>query len=284
MQNALTFDVEEYFHVEAFRGLLSQEDWSRLPSRVEASTRQLLDLLDHHRVTATFFVVGWVAERQRPLVREIQARGHELGCHGHLHRPIYAMSPVDFREDLHRGKQAIEDAAGAPVAGYRAPTCSVVRHTLWALDILAEAGFRYDSSVFPIRHDRYGLPDAPRGAHRVDLEDGGQIIEFPMTTVRLAGQNLPFCGGGYFRLLPYRVVAAGIRHLNARDEMPAMVYLHPWEIDPDQPRMKVHGLTRFRQYVGLNRTVRKLERLLTDFSFGPAIDVLRELGLVETEV
>jgi polysaccharide deacetylase family protein (PEP-CTERM system associated) len=281
MRNALTFDVEEHFQVEAARGIVTPDEWTQLPSRVVPNTQRLLDLLDLRQVTATFFVVGWVAERNPALVREIHARGHELGCHGHLHRPIYSMSRDEFRDDVRRGKQAIEDAVGAAIVGYRAPTCSVVRETLWALDVLADAGFRYDSSIFPIRHDRYGIPGAARNAHRVRLGDGGDLIEVPMTTVRLAGQNLPFCGGGYFRLLPYPLIAAGIRHVNRHDAMPAMVYLHPWEIDPDQPRMGLTGLTRFRHYIGLRRTFAKLDRLLSEFPFGSVDEVLREQGLIE---
>src|SRR5262245_7890395 len=281
MLNALTFDVEEYFQVEAFRHLVEPGDWLDLPPRAAQSTARLLDLLDARSVSATFFVVGWLAERHPALVEAIHERGHELGCHGYAHRPIYSMSPTEFRDDLRRAKHAIEDAAGAPVRGFRAPTCSVVATTLWALDVIAEEGFRYDSSVFPIHHDRYGIPDARRFPHRIELASGGELVEFPMTTLRIAGQNLPFCGGGYFRLLPGRVVRAGLRRLNRREAMPAMVYLHPWEIDPEQPRMPVRGLTRFRHYVNLAGTERKLGALLDDFDFGPVRQVLASLGFAE---
>jgi polysaccharide deacetylase family protein (PEP-CTERM system associated) len=278
MTNALTVDVEEYFQVEAFHGLVDSRDWPRFESRVVPSTRRLLDLLDAREVSATFFVVGWVANRQPALVREIQARGHELGCHGYDHRPIYAMDAATFRDDVRSARRAIEDAAGVPVVGYRAPTCSVVRTTLWSLEVLAEEGFHYDSSVFPIHHDRYGIPDARRFPHRVTLRDGRKLVEFPLTTVRIAGQNLPFCGGGYLRLLPYPLIRAGVRHVTERERMPAMVYVHPWETDPEQPRLPVRGLTRFRHYVNLHRTVGKLERLLGDFPFAPVGRVLDELG------
>src|SRR5262245_12787145 len=281
MLNALTFDVEEYFQVEAFRHLVEPGDWPRFTARAARSTARLLDVLDARAVSATFFMVGWLAERHPELVREINGRGHELGCHGYAHRPIYSLSPVEFRDDLRRAKQAIEDAAGSPVYGYRAPTCSVVTSTLWALDVMAEEGFRYDSSVFPIHHDRYGIPRAPRFPHRVRLASGRDFVEFPMTTLRIAGQNLPFCGGGYFRLLPSAVVRAGLRRLNRRERMPAMVYLHPWEIDPDQPRLAVRGMTRFRHYVNLASTERKLEAMLGEFSFGPVRQVLATLGLAE---
>jgi polysaccharide deacetylase family protein (PEP-CTERM system associated) len=186
-----------------------------------------------------------------------------------------------FREDVRRAKQAVEDAAGALVSGYRAPTCSVVRETMWALDILAEEGFRYDSSIFPIHHDRYGIPDAPRFPHRIALASGADIVEFPMSTVRLAGQNVPFSGGGYFRLAPYAAIRAGVRHVNRKEQMPAMVYLHPWEIDPDQPRFRLGPLTRWRHYVNLHKTAGKLDRLLGDFPFAPAGEVLRDVGFAE---
>jgi polysaccharide deacetylase family protein (PEP-CTERM system associated) len=280
MENALTFDVEEYFQVEALRDVVDAREWDRIPPRVVPVTLRILDMLDRWSVSATFFVVGWVAERHPELVREIQRRGHELGCHGYAHRPIYSMDPETFRDDVRHAKRTIEDATGEPVIGYRAPTCSIVRKTLWALSVLAEEGFRYDSSIFPIHHDRYGIPDAVRSPHRVRVA-GGELIEFPLTTVRVAGQNLPFCGGGYFRLAPYPLVRAALRHVNRHDEMPAMVYLHPWEMDPDQPRFNLRRLDGFRQYVNLSRTADKLERLLADFSFAPAQRVLAGYGFAE---
>jgi polysaccharide deacetylase family protein (PEP-CTERM system associated) len=281
MRNALTFDVEEYFQVEAARGRVSRDEWDQLVSRVEPQTLRVLELLDAHGVAATFFVVGWVAERRPGLVREIHRRGHELGCHGYAHVPIYRMDRRRFREDLRRARQAVEDAAGTAVVGYRAPTCSVVEHTLWALEVLAEEGFRYDSSVFPIRHDRYGIPGAPRFPYRVQLGEGRELVEFPLTTVRLGGQNLPVAGGGYFRVLPYPLLRAALRAVNRHEEMPVMIYLHPWELDPDQPRLPLRGLDRVRHYVNLGATAAKLERLLADFAFAPAAHVLRERGFVE---
>jgi polysaccharide deacetylase family protein (PEP-CTERM system associated) len=281
MLNALTVDVEEYFQVEAFRHRVSERDWPNLPTRVAASTHRLLDLFDRHEVTATFFIVGWVARRHPDLVRDIAARGHEVGCHSDAHRPIHALDPPAFRRDVRAARAAIEDAAGVSVSGYRAPTCSVVRQTWWALEILAEEGFRYDSSIFPIHHDRYGVPDAPRFPHRIRLDSGADIVEFPMSTLRLAGQNLPFAGGGYFRLLPYPLIRRALRYLNEREERPAMVYLHPWEVDPDQPRLPAGVLTRFRHYVNLDGTEAKLGRLLGDFAFAPAARVLASLGFAE---
>jgi polysaccharide deacetylase family protein (PEP-CTERM system associated) len=186
-----------------------------------------------------------------------------------------------FRADVRRAKAAIEDATGKPVTGYRAPTFSIVRESLWALEVLAEEGFRYDSSVFPIHHDRYGIPDAPRFPHRVALAGGGEIVEFPMTTVAAGGHRLPFCGGGYFRLVPYPVIRAGLRRVNRRERMPAIVYLHPWELDPEQPRVRAGRLARFRHYVNLRHTAGKLDRLLSDFAFAPVREVLDGLGFVE---
>lgn len=280
MRNALTFDIEEYFQVEAFRDVVPPASWPRLQSRVLLGTHRILDILEEHSVRATFFIVGWVAERHPALVRTIRERGHEVGCHGYAHLPIYAMSPMEFQDDLRRAKRAIEDAAGAAVLGYRAPTCSVVLGTQWALDVLREEGFRYDSSIFPIHHDRYGIPDAPRFPHRVPLMQGGDITEFPLTTLRIASVNFPFCGGGYFRLAPYALIRGGIRHVNRREAQPAIVYLHPWELDPEQPRFDVPVATRFRHYVNLRGTAAKLARLVADFDFAPARDVLADVGLL----
>lgn len=281
MRNALTFDVEEYFQVEAFKSFVTPADWPRYPSRVVASTQRILDLLEARGVAATFFVLGCVAERHPDLVREIGARGHELACHSYAHQAISSLGREAFREDLRRGKQAIEQVAGVAVIGYRAPTFSIVHDTRWALDAIAEEGFQYDSSIFPIRHDRYGIPEAPRFPHRLRLTNGGDLIEFPMSTVRVMGQSLPFSGGGYFRLLPYPVVRRGIRRVNRHDRMPAMVYLHPWEFDAEQPRMPVGLATRFRHYVNIGQTLAKLSRLLDDFEFAPAADVLRTHCLLE---
>jgi polysaccharide deacetylase family protein (PEP-CTERM system associated) len=253
MKNALTFDVEEYFHAEAFAGVLGPEEWPTLESRVTRSTERLLDILDRERVRATFFVLGWVAERHPGLVREIASLGHEIACHGYGHRMIQHLSRPDFERDVTRAKRALEDAIGRPVLGYRAPTFSIMRATLWSLDVLVEAGFRYDSSIFPVVHDRYGIPDAPRFPHRLKAPSGAEITEFPMSTVTLLGRRLPVAGGGYFRLFPYRVTRRAIARING-ERQPAMVYLHPWEIDPDQPRIPVGPLTRFRHLVNVGKT------------------------------
>ncbi|HUG37595.1 MAG TPA: XrtA system polysaccharide deacetylase [Candidatus Limnocylindrales bacterium] len=281
MNNALTFDVEEYFHAEAFAGVLRPDEWPTLESRVVDTTERLLDILDYTGVRATFFILGWVAERQPALVRDIAARDHEVACHGYGHRMIQHLTRPEFAADVARAKAALEAASGRPVIGYRAPTFSVMRETLWSLDVLCEAGFRYDSSIFPIVHDRYGIPDAPRFPHRRRTASGAEIAEFPLSTVTVAGRwRVPVAGGGYFRLAPYWLTRRAIQRLNEKEQQPAMVYLHPWEMDTTQPRMPVGWLTRLRHSVNVERTEAKLRRLLRDFAFAPAADVLAETGLL----
>jgi polysaccharide deacetylase family protein (PEP-CTERM system associated) len=280
MINALTFDVEEYFHAEAFRGVVRRDTWPVLESRVVRATDRLLDLLGEACVQATFFVLGWVAERQPALVRRICERGHELACHGYGHQMITRLDRREFEEDVRRAKGIIEDIAGTAVIGYRAPTFSVVRETLWSLDVLAAAGFRYDSSVFPIVHDRYGIPDAPRFPHRRTVGPGAGVDEFPLSTVERSRWRFPVAGGGYFRLAPYSVTRWAVRHLNQAEGQPAIVYLHPWEMDSEQPRLPVRRLTHFRHSVNTRTTELKLRRLIRDFRFGPARDVLVGAGLL----
>ena len=266
--NALTFDVEDYFHVSAFDRVVPRSRWDSLEHRVDASTDRVLAVLADADVRATFFVLGWVAERFPGLVRRIAAGGHELASHGYGHRLVYELSPDEFRQDLRRSRAAIESAVAAPIVGYRAPSYSITMKSLWALDVLIEEGFTYDASIFPIHHDRYGIPDAPRHPYRIDRA-AGHIWEIPPSTVRLAGTNLPVAGGGYFRLLPYRWTRWGIGWLNRREERPAIFYLHPWELDPGQPRLGASGLSRVRHYRNLDRTEARLRRLLKDFRFGP---------------
>jgi polysaccharide deacetylase family protein (PEP-CTERM system associated) len=280
MRNALTFDVEEYFHAEAFARVLRPEEWPTLESRVVATTERLLDILDRERIRATFFVLGWVAERHPSLVREIASLGHEIGCHGYGHQMISRLTREEFERDVTRAKAALEDATGRLVIGYRAPTFSVMRDTLWSLDVLCEAGFRYDSSIFPILHDRYGIPDAPRFPHRMKAPNGCELTEFPLSTVLVLGRRVPVAGGGYFRLFPYALTRRAIARINAHEGQPAMIYLHPWEIDPDQPRLPVGPLTRFRHLVNVGKTEARLGRLLTDFTWAPAAEVLAETGLL----
>jgi len=266
--NALTVDVEEYFHPNAMDGTVSPADWSKFPQRVEGNTRVMLDLLDENAVRATFFVLGWVAERLPHLVDEIARRGHEIACHGYAHRLVYVLGPERFRDDVRRAKAILEDRLGAEVEGFRAASYSLVRTTPWAIDILIEAGFRYDSSIFPIRHDIYGIPGFSRSAVRIQ-RPGGQIVEIPASTVRWLGRNWPVAGGGYFRLLPYRLTRRALRRINRRDALPAIVYLHPWELDFAQPRLPAPMKARFRQYTNLRNTRGRIESLLREFRFAP---------------
>ena len=274
MLNAFSVDVEDYFQVGLFEDAVPRETWDRLEPRVERNTRRLLDLCDRHKVKGTFFVLGWVAERWPQLVRDIRDAGHELGTHGQDHRKVTTLTPREFRADVRRSKQTIEDISGVEVIGYRAPNYSIVRETLWAVDVLAEEGFRYDSSIFPIRHDRYGIPDFPRFPRPLRGENGTALHEVPISTVRLAGMNLPFVGGGYLRHFPFAFIRWGMRRLNGFERRPAILYVHPWEIDPDQPRQAVRWLTGVRHYRNLHRTEERLVRLFSDYSFTTIREVL----------
>jgi polysaccharide deacetylase family protein (PEP-CTERM system associated) len=272
--NAMTVDVEDYFQVSAFDDVIARDQWDAMESRVCANTERLLGVLDDYGVRGTFFVLGWVAARHPRLVTSIAARGHELASHGFAHQLVYTQTPAAFREDIRRAKAVIEDAGGARVTGYRAPSFSITSRSLWALDILAEEGYEYDASIFPIRHDRYGIPSSPR--HPYSVERGSlRLTEVPGSTVRVWGWNLPVGGGGYFRIFPYAWTRWGIKHLNVRESQPAIFYLHPWEIDPQQPRLAVSGLSRFRHYRNLAKTERRLRLLLADFEFAPLASLLR---------
>jgi polysaccharide deacetylase family protein (PEP-CTERM system associated) len=274
--NAMTVDVEDYFHVQAFAGVIGRGDWERYPSRVERNTLRLLEMFACRQVRATFFILGWVAERFPSLVRAIGTAGHRVGCHGYGHRVIYEGSKLDFREDVRRARQIIENISGIPVTSFRAPSYSITSKTLWAFEVLGEEGFEYDSSIFPVIHDNYGIPGAPRFPHIKRLKCGRQIREFPPSTLRLLGNNIPVAGGGYLRLFPYRLTAWAIDHLNKAEKQPAMVYLHPWEIDPDQPRIAAPWLSRFRHYNNLDSTETKCQKLLNDFSWAPMEEVLSQ--------
>jgi polysaccharide deacetylase family protein (PEP-CTERM system associated) len=274
--NALTVDVEDYYHVSGFEQCVDRSAWDGLESRVVANTHKILDALEAASVRATFFILGWVAERQPALVRDIQAAGHEIGCHSHWHRLIYQQTGEEYRQDLRRARGVLEDLVGQPVVAYRAPSFSITWRTLWALDILIEEGFRYDSSIYPTRHDRYGMAGAPLAPHRI-ARPGGEILEFPMPVYRRLGYPFPVGGGGYFRLYPYAVTRHGLRAINAAGR-PFAVYLHPWELDPEQPRLRPGRLKAFRHYVNLHRTERRLTRLLRDFSFGAMGEVFDTLS------
>ncbi len=274
--NALSIDLEEYFQVSNFAGLIERSHWDALPSRVQNSTRRLLDAIDATGNRATFFVLGWVAERHPELVREIAARGHEIACHGYGHELVYELGPERFCADLRRARAAIEQATGSPVYGYRAPSYSITEASLWALRILVEEGFRYDSSIFPIRHHRYGIPGFARRPVRIELGDGQSIHEFPLTTLAAGPWSLPLAGGAYLRFLPLSLFAWGLGRLIAAGE-PTVLYLHPWEIDPEQPRQAVGWLVRVNHYHNLHRTEARLRQLLERFRFAPMGDVLAQL-------
>ena len=277
MINALTIDVEDYFQVNAFEPYVARESWDGYPLRVADNVARLLDLLDEFGVRATFFVLGWVAERLPGVVREIRARGHEIACHGYGHQLIYRIGPQAFREDIRRAKGVLEGITGVAVRGYRAPTYSITKESLWAFDTLIEAGFSYDSSVFPVYHDTYGMPDAPRFPYTVRRE-GGSLEEFPLSTLplKLAGLSyqLPIAGGGYLRLLPVALIKWGIQRINLKEGKPAVLYLHPWEIDPGQPRIKAGWKSSFRHYNNLSRTEAKLRYLLKGLRYGTMEQVL----------
>jgi polysaccharide deacetylase family protein (PEP-CTERM system associated) len=317
--NALTVDVEEYFQVHAFSKVIPLQKWDSIESRVKENTHKLLDLLDScdgqskadnrlgEKPRATFFILGWIAERHPDLIREIQSRGHEIACHGRVHESIFKQTQDEFREDVKRAKGVLEDLTGAEVIGYRAPTYSITRETIWALEIIFDLGFRYDSSIFPINHDFYGFPKAPRLPFYIDFGEvdlisqlknpkylheaqndlktnygkshdsmpRGPFVEFPLSTISFMGQNLPCSGGGYFRIFPYLFTRWGIRKINRECFSPVIFYIHPWELDPGIPIIeRASRLSKFRTYVNLKTTELRFKRLLEDFSFAPLNSML----------
>jgi polysaccharide deacetylase family protein (PEP-CTERM system associated) len=262
----MSVDVEDYFQVQALAGAIRRDDWDGIPRRVDSNTNLILDLFAQHGVKATFFTLGWVAERHPALVRRIVAEGHELASHGSDHRRADDQGANAFAADIRRSKQLLEDIGGTRVRGYRAPTFSIGERNMWAFEILAAEGYAYSSSVYPVRHDYYGMPQAPRFAFFPLVGHG--LEEYPITTVRLGGRNLPSGGGGFFRLLPYVISRAAIARVNRQDRMPTIFYFHPWEVDPLQPRVTKLGFkSRFRHYLNLSKTVRRLERLVADFAW-----------------
>ncbi len=279
MRNALTIDVEDYFQVSAFEDLVDRNDWPSLESRVVRNTHALLDLFDWYERRGTFFVLGWVADRFPELVREIASRGHEVASHGWSHKLIYNQTPAEFRDETVRSKALLEDLIGAPVLGYRAASYSITERSRWALDILVEAGFTYDSSIFPIHHDRYGIPDAEIAPHRLRTPDGGSLTEFPISVAELWGTRLPVAGGGYFRIFPLAVTRAGLRQVESSGR-PFVFYLHPWEIDPGQPRLEGSLLSQFRHYTNLSRCEARLRVILEEFELTTMRDVLDEHALL----
>jgi polysaccharide deacetylase family protein (PEP-CTERM system associated) len=266
--NALTIDVEDYYMVSAFSDVVKFEDWHKYESRIENNMHRILDLLDEYKVKATFFVLGWIAKHHPDIVRKIHAAGHEIACHGYNHRLIYHLTVEQFREDVHAAKCILEDVTGAPLLGYRAASYSIIKETLWALDILIEEGFIYDSSIFPIHHDRYGLPEAERFPHLI-RRSGGEITEFPPSTYRFLNQNIPVAGGGYLRLYPFQLTKAAIKSINEKEKNIAILYIHPWEIDEHQPRLNGKWKSRSRHYLNLRSTLPKLRNFLGEFRFKP---------------
>lgn len=281
--NVASFDVEEHHRIEAASGLTcSTELKAEYTRRVETSTRMLLEKLERFDVKATFYVVGEVALAHPGLIRDMANAGHEIGSHSWDHRRVQCFNPQDFRIDLLKSKDTLEQIIGGPIFGFRAPTFSIVQETGWALDVLAECGFEYDSSIFPVRHDRYGIPNAPRQPFRA-IGKNSELLELPLLTYRLAGLNLPVAGGGYFRLFPLAMMRSGLRQAARDTQLPnvAMLYFHPWEFDPDQPRLPLGRLSRYRTYIGMHRTSERLDKLLDEYSFVRAIDasrVIRQLG------
>lgn len=275
--NALTIDVEDYYMVSAFADVIKFEDWHNYESRVEKNTYKILDLLDKYGVKATFFVLGWVAENHPKLIRDIHTAGHEIASHGYNHRLIYNLTPHEFKEDVRITKSILENIIGFPVIGYRAASYSIVKKTFWALDILIEEGFLYDSSIFPIHHDLYGIPDAERYPHKID-RPSGVIVEFPLSTLKLRISHfefrIPIAGGGYLRLLPLHFIRTAIKRINEKEKKPIILYFHPWEVDIYQPKINGRFLSRLRHYINLKSTVPKLNILLSEFRFKPLSEFL----------
>jgi len=280
MLNALTVDVEDYFHVSALSSVIRPDDWSSYDqARVIKNTQCLLDLFENHNYFATFFVLGWVAERYPELIREIKQRGHEVASHGWSHQLVYQQEPTVFRQETERSKKLLEDITGDMVSGYRAASYSITPKSRWALDILVELGFHYDSSLFPVYHDRSGMPGCDVSPPQLITDAGRKLIEFPLSTKNIFGYRLPVAGGGYFRLFPYWLNRFCWKSIN-KQRKPFVFYLHPWEIDPEQPRVPVSGLSKFRHYNNLDKCYSRLEKMLGDFQFQTMEGVLFELGLL----
>lgn len=279
--HAMTVDVEDYYHVAAFGQVIRLEDWEKWPSRVEANTDRLLQLFADANIHITFFILGWVAERYPELVRRIHQQGHEVASHGFSHQLVYRQTPEVFREETARSKILLEDLTGEAILGYRAASYSVTRKSLWALDILADLGFEWDSSIFPTRHDNYGIPGSPEEPYRIVTRSGKQLTEFPLTTARVLGQAIPAAGGGYFRQYPYALSRWLFDRASLNQTMPRIFYLHPWEIDPAQPRVpNASWFSNFRHYTNLDKCLPRLERMLSDFRFG---SISQSLGSVEVK-
>ncbi len=277
MTHAMTIDVEDYYHVAAFARVIRPSEWEHYPSRVVANTQRLLSVFERKQIRATFFILGWVAERFPELVREIDQRGHEIASHGYSHQLVYSQTPEVFREETRKSKSLLEEITQKPCEGYRAASYSITAKSLWALDILAELGFKWDSSIFPVRHDNYGMPNSPEAPYRIRLASGASLLEFPLTTAKLGGLSIPAAGGGYFRQYPYVLSRWLFRRASLNETRPQIFYLHPWEVDPDQPRVEGAGwFSRFRHYTNIRRCLPRLERLIDDFQFSAMGDSLAQ--------
>ncbi|MES2675320.1 MAG: XrtA system polysaccharide deacetylase [Pseudomonadota bacterium] len=281
--HAMTVDVEDYFHVAAFNKAINPADWDKWPTRVEANTHKLLQLFTDKNIKITFFILGWVAERYPELVKTIRAQGHEIASHGFSHQLIYNQTPEVFRAETAKSKQILEDLGQAPVIGYRAASYSITRKSLWALDTLAELGFTWDSSIFPTRHDNYGIPGSPEEPYRIVTNSGAMLTEFPLTTARVFGQSVPAAGGGYFRQYPYALSRWLFDRASLNQTKPQIFYLHPWEIDPGQPRVpNASWFSNFRHYTNLKRCFPRLEHMIDDFQFGTISESLGSVQVNKT--
>lgn len=266
-RNVFSVDLEDYYMVSGFSGAIRFEDWDRFEGRIEGSTEKLLDLLHRHDVRATFFVLGWVARKYPDLIRRIHSNGHEIASHGYNHKPVFGMTPEEFQRDMTLTRDILEDITSETVIGYRAPSYSITRESIWALGILIKLGFRYDSSIFPIHHDFYGYPDFARSPVAVTVEGAGKILEIPMSTIRILGRNIPVCGGGYFRLYPFAFTEWSIRHLNRQENLPAIFYIHPWELDEGQPKVNAGAIRTLRHRINIAKTESRIRELLNIFPF-----------------
>ena len=272
IKNAMTVDVEDYFQVSAFEKYVSRDDWDKIPCRVEANTNRILDVFSSHNVKATFFTLGWVAQRYPQLIKRIVSEGHELASHGMDHVRATQQTPEEFRADITKTKSILEDVSGQPIKGYRAASYSINKSNMWALDILMETGHAYSSSIYPVKHDLYGIPDAPRFSYRPRGKEG--ILEIPITTLELYGKKLPGGGGGFFRLYPYALSSRIVKRVNNKDAQPCIFYFHPWEIDSSQPKQEGLDMrTKFRHYLNLDKMESRLEKLLREFSWGRMDDI-----------
>jgi polysaccharide deacetylase family protein (PEP-CTERM system associated) len=275
--NAITVDVEDYYQVSAFNKQVTKADWDGFESRVYDNTHRILKIFDDNSIKGTFFVLGWIAERNRKLISEISELGHEVACHGYSHDLVYNQTPEKFLEETKQSKAILEDIIGKQIKGYRAASYSITAKSLWALDILAECGFLYDSSIFPIVHDRYGIPGGKTRPHLLKTDKGNELVEFPLSTVGIAKRRVPVSGGGYFRLFPYWLSKAGLNRVNQNDQMPFIFYMHPWEIDEGQPKIKSSRFSEFRHYNNIDKFEARLLKLISDFEFTTVLDVLQGL-------